>query len=227
MRLYELACACYVYAGFTDFDKTYCNFLRSTAPDLDMRNEKHREALLEWLNKFGCRQFEKSFHKQASQNLKRWYEENEHLLPPPGRMLLDLSEDELNNAEDTYKNLMNEKASSVKRVGSTGAAKILFTLRKDAFPPWDGAIRKGPPRYDESPKSYKKFLIDTRQQLLELDEECKKNGISAFELPSELGRPSSSLVKLVDEYNWVVKTRNCKPLPVDKLKKWYRWAKRT
>jgi hypothetical protein len=227
IRLYELAYACYVYVGFTNFDETYRDFLTKTAPGFDMRNENHREALLGWLNKWGCRQFEKSFHKQASQNLRLWHEKNEHLLPLPGKTLLDLSEDELNNAKVIYKNLMNEKASLVKGVGPTGASKILFALRKDVFPPWDRAMRKGSARNDGSPESYKKFLLDTKNQLLQLEVECKEYGIILSELPRILERPEASLVYLVDEYDWVVITRRCLPPPVDKLEKWYHWAKGT
>ncbi len=223
MKLYELACACYVYAGFTNFDETYCDFLEQTKSFLDMRSETHRKALLEWLNNFGCRQFEKSFYEKASQNLRVWYEEDGHLLPPLEKALQFLSDDELDNAKIAYKNLMNVKASETKRVGPTGAAKILFTLRKDAFPPWDGAIRGN--RYDDSPESYRKFLITTKQQLFQLETECKEYGISLAELPELLGRSSSSLVKLVDEYNWVTITRGCLPPTLDELETWYQWAR--
>jgi len=223
MRLYELACACYVYAGFTNFDKTYCDFLKQTKYSLDMQSETHREALLKWLNDFGCRQFEKKYYKQASQNLRVWYEEDRHLLPPLGRTLLVLSDDELDNAKIVYNNLMNIKASITKSVGPTGAAKILFTLRKDAFPPWDGAIRGN--RYDGSLESYKKFLIATKHQLLQLERECVAYGIALAELPELLGRSSSSLVKLVDEYNWVTITRGCLPPTLDELETWYQWAR--
>ena len=231
MNLYELAYACYLYGHFTNFDISYDRFLRATAPSFDMQSGAHRKALLKWLNSWGCRQFAKDFHAQASENLKHWHEDNEHLLPQLGKQLLDLSGDELDSAKMAYGSLVDVQASLRRRgsnefsksVGPTGAAKILFALRKDAFPPWDIKIRKRL-GYDGVSPSYKKYLKDVQEILHQLKAECQKHGTELSKLPQTLGRPSSSLVELVDEYNWITITNSCPPPSLNCLEMWYRWA---
>ncbi|MBN1161905.1 MAG: hypothetical protein JXA17_08160 [Dehalococcoidales bacterium] len=222
-KLYELACSCYVYAAFTKFDEAYDNLIKQIDHRIEMHNKTHLEALLQWLSKFGCRQFKKSYYIQTSKSLESWYDENEQLLPPFEKTLSKLSIKEIDNLKSLYKTLSKVKASENKTVGPTGAAKILFVLRKDVFPPWDIAIRKG--RYSGSCESYIQFLINTKQQLLQLVKECQDHGIKIDDLPKLIDRPSSSLVKLIDEYNWVNITHNCLPPTPEKIENWYQWSK--
>jgi len=222
MKLYELASACYVYAAFTNFDEAYSKFLKNTSPSLDMRNDDHLKALLEWLRAFGCRQFEKESDGGDSKTLKDWYEKDEHLLPSPSKTLLSLPKDELDKAGKIYENL-KDKEISRKTVGATCASKILFALRKDVFPLWDGEMRKKL-RQSNRITSYRQYLEYVKQEFLELDEDCKKHDIVLSKVPNELSRPWSSLIKLIDEYHWVVLTRDRKPLTASELEKWHCWA---
>ncbi|MFH0768267.1 MAG: hypothetical protein V1932_01710 [Chloroflexota bacterium] len=220
MKLYELACACYGYANFTDFDKTYRDFLDKTKPCLDVHNTEHKGALLEWLNKWGCR-IKDTFHPEIKGKLESWYDDNRSLLPSPNTNLLKILDSELERIVESYNTLQ-----TIPHIGPTCASKILFALRKDVFPPWDVAMRKKW-KYNGSAKSYKAFLIATKKQLCELDTECARYRILLSKLPSELARPQSSLVKLIDEYNWVTITKNVMPPTTDTLQKWYLWEKQT
>ncbi len=232
MRLYELAFACYRYGDFTKFDERYKSYFGEKGFNVDMENEGNWIKCLEWLTTFGCRQFKKNCHGQAARELKLWYEKNKDLLPPLGKSLLDLSESELDDAENAFRSLKSVqacergRASSPVKIGPTGAAKILFTLRIEAFPPWDDAIRKEL-KYDGSPKSYRKFLEDAKGQLRQIGAECEQYGITLSELPQKLGRSSSSLVKFIDDYNWITMTRKWPTPTVDQLEEWYKWAKQT
>lgn len=69
MKLVELAFACYIYDRMTDFNRSYHKFLEKTKPQLDISIDDHRLALLKWLNDWGCRQFYRDFHKQASEEI--------------------------------------------------------------------------------------------------------------------------------------------------------------
>ncbi len=69
MKLAELAFACYVYASMTDYDSSYIDFLGKVGKDLDLTDADHRQALITWLNQWGCRQFSKECHELASNEI--------------------------------------------------------------------------------------------------------------------------------------------------------------
>jgi hypothetical protein len=81
--------------------------------------------------------------------------------------------------------------------GTTAAAKTLFALRPEAFPPWDEPIRLsfGWRSHDES--HYRQYLALVADALLGL---AWRLHASVSEVPGLLGRPSSTPAKLVDEY---------------------------
>ena len=111
MRLYELAFACHVYNQMTDYDTSYRDFLQATnhAPDLSIT--QHCIALLEWLNKWRCRQFAKEYYELATEQIGLWYEGSAALLPPPSKPLCHLSEAEIVSACTAYGRLANRLAS--------------------------------------------------------------------------------------------------------------------
>jgi hypothetical protein len=229
MKLFELAFACHVYNGMTNFNKAYKDFLDKTNHDLDMGNENHREALLEWLNKWGNR-LEGESHTEISKKLKSWYDEYERLLTlKTGKQLLDFSDKEIDGAGKAYDTLAKitficstAKGKGHRQIGHTCASKILFALRKDVYPIWDDAMRK---KYSsEGCSTYSEYMKQSREELQELNEECQRNGIELSELPSLLDREGESLLKLLDEYRWVFITRKV-VLPSVELQKWYQWAR--
>jgi hypothetical protein len=50
-------------------------------------------------------------------------------------------------------------------------------------------------------------------------------GVSVAVLPELVERPNSSPPKLVDEYNWVVKTKRMPPPAPEELLRWAEWAR--
>jgi hypothetical protein len=232
MRLFELAYACRVYGEFTDFDADYRSFLDKTKPVLDILNPEHREYLLHWLNAWGCRQFALEFHDLASEHLITWGKKNLICLPPTESSLLTFTDADFINAGVSYADLRDLQASVRQRggysypvtFGPTGAAKILFALRSQVFPPWDTLIREHL-GYDGSQESYMEYLQWVRQELQEVIADAEAHGIAMADIVSTLGRPFSSLLKLVDEYNWVTITKGCKPPSLEDLNDWWRWAR--
>lgn len=232
MKLGELAFACHVFGLMSDYDISYKQFLDSTRPILDLRSNVHLVALLKWLNAWGCRQFSIKYHKLAAEEIKEWYGEfYQHLLPIDAT-ILTLTAGNIAMVERAYAGLVDKTASfrklsgdrkSRERVGPTGTAKILFALRPNAFIPWDGAMREefG---LDGSNHSYGEYLRKVRNDLEEVNHECKRNGFEVMDLPTKLGRPDSSITKLIDEYHWVTITRRCPPPSKEELKTWMDWS---
>jgi len=231
VKLYELAYICSIYEGVAQFDVTYLAFLDETTGGLDFSEPSHRHALLEWLNKWGCRQFAIGYHELASESILGWARQWGPELPDRLATLDRLSDEDVQRAGEAYTDLSGRLASRRTRegktydvqVGPTGAAKIMFAARPRAFPPWDDAIRQKR-GYDGSQRSYCKYLVEVREQVQQLCIEGAELGISAEDIPCRVGRPRSTLPKLIDEYNWVTLTRGITPPKPHEIAEWYRWS---
>jgi hypothetical protein len=231
MRLTELAFACYVYGRMTDFDSSYLQFLKKTKPNLDLNNKQHRMALLKWLNDWGCRQFSIKYHELASEEIRTWYQDVGNQLFSPDKTFLDLSDGDLASVRIAYTELVNRTASirtlpngdqSKVTIGPTGTAKILFALRPNSMIPWDEPMRSEF-HYDGSAGDYTEYLLCVAENLGELNETCVRMGFKLSDLPQLLGRPKSSLTKLIDEYHWVTISRKCPTPTSQELKQWVQW----
>jgi hypothetical protein len=231
MKLTEIAFACYVYGRMTDYDSSYKRFLEQTSPQLDLRLERHLMVLLKWLNEWGCRQFAKDYHVLAASGIREWYEKAGHKLLQIDKTLASLAESDIAIVELAYGDLVGRTASYRKSssgaktavdVGATGASKILFVLRPDGLIPWDEPIRKEMD-LNSSASSYVRYLNIAKRHLEELSRHCAEKGIALRDLPVKLGRPESSVAKLVDEFFWVTVSRKC-PVPEDEsLRRWVSW----
>lgn len=232
MRLHELAYACPLYGAFTNFDKSIRKFRDETKPALNLNKRAHRQALLVWLNSWGCRHLAKHHHSMASNALLKWGRRYLDRLPHDGLRLVELPEPALDSAAAAYADLMGRRASMrltdsrsiAVTFGPTAATKVLYALRPKAFPPWDDPIRKDL-GYDGSRDSYRKFLSTIQKQILCLEEEAAQLGIKASEISTLVGRRKSSLPKLIDEYYWVTITKKCRPPTEKELESWMCWAR--
>jgi len=231
MTLSELAFACLVYGGLTDYDESYLHFLKKAGGSVDLGNPDHREALLVWLNRWRCRQFAKSWHQHASAELLSWHNEYGSALFPRDRDLWELSEQELASVGHAYGSLSRRIAAYRKRnggrspvrFGPIGAAKILFAIRPRALLPWDNAIQESR-GYDGSRASYLSFLRYVKSVLDELARSCQRHGFELADLPHQLDRRDSTVTKLIDEYHWVTITRKCRPPDSETLQRWAAWS---
>lgn len=231
MKLAELAFACYVYGRMTDYDRSYLQFLKETSPQLDLGKEQHRKALLNWLNDWGCRQFAVDYHELASEEIYGWYQDVGNWLFSLGKTLLDLSDSDFALVRAAYAKLVNRTASertlrdgrqAKVEFGPTGTAKILFALRSDALIPWDASIRSKF-RFVGSANDYADYLRLVKKNLEELNEACERNSHKLSDLPQLLGRPKSTLAKLIDEYFWVTVSRKCPAPTSEELMQWAQW----
>lgn len=231
MLLYELAYACRIYAA--TFDAALTRFRSAVDPMLDLENSNHRGALLEWLNKWGCRQFAKNDHRRASQELVDWWrQQRADALPRRGISWTDLSGQYIDIIEGAYRTLVASIASVRRRksvdyevrFGPAGAAKILYVLWPNAVAPWDDAIREEL-GLDGSPESYRTFLTEiVPSQIESLRLDAVRFEIPLRSVPACLGRPESSLPKMVDEYFWVTITQKYRLPSKARMQEWAKWA---
>lgn len=208
MRLEQLKTACAEYSrDGKSFDDATRNFRRDKGPVFGL-------PLMTWLNRWGCRQFATAQHGTALGELRKWDEAHRRLLPREDASLMSVSGEGLVTLAGAYDGLRSLLAAHKRRTGSlvsvrfgpTGAAKVLYALRPNCCPPWDAPIRKhfG---WDGGGASYLRFLHKVREEIDHLVKDASCAGLEAAEIPQKVGRPDSSLPKLVDEYYWITITR--------------------
>ena len=230
MKLFELAYACRLYGQLAAFDRPLDDLWHVAGPLLDPMRPEHRVALFKWLNAWGCRQFSIAHHSStASDSLVEWSSAWLAKLPAQRTDLTELTPDVLDVSAAAYERLRDARASwrtlpggrsSSVRFGPTGAAKTLFALRPETFPPWDDPIRVKL-GFGADVTGFRAYLQWVATTLRTVADEA---GVPVGALPDLLGRPLSSPPKLIDEYNWVVITRSCVPPTLDELARWTDWA---
>ena len=210
MRLDELAWACQLFGELAGVDTASADLNQATSGRVDLADPVHAKALLVWLNKWGCRQFAIAGHAEAAAMLADWGSVWMTRLPRPGESLSNLRPRRLETVADAYDDVRQRAAShrgaSTVTVGATGAAKLLHALRPRVLPPWDAPIRAAL-SLDGGRDSYLDYLLDVQEQVRGIEQEAAARGIAAKDIPKVLGRPASSLPKMIDEYYWITLTR--------------------
>ncbi|HTN81852.1 MAG TPA: hypothetical protein VMK16_19445 [Acidimicrobiales bacterium] len=205
MRLDELAYTCRLFGEIAGDDIASADLHAATGKRIDLSDPAHAKAVLVWLNKWGCRQFAIAH---------RWVAR----LPRPGASLATLKPRQLAVAADAYADVKVRTASTrstksggiaIVTVGATGAAKLLHALRPKVLPPWDDPIRAAL-GLDGSRDSYLTYLERVQHDVRSIEAEAAARGIT--NVPAALGRPTSSLPKMIDEHYWITLTHG---LPAD------------
>jgi hypothetical protein len=227
MNIGQLAVAVYVYQCFTRYDESYRAFRKATGATCDLANPANRNELLIWLNKWGCRIDLKNHRRRASDELRDWYKQVCQKLPSRRAKLWELSDEELSSCANIFNALASKRTSGKRRRNylkgrPTAAAKILFALRPNVFPLWDRKISAEKDVLDSG--GYLSFLKRTKAEVLQLADECKRRGMSIDDLPKKLGGQWSSVLKLIDEYNWVTITKGAVLPDPDRLTQWLSWS---
>lgn len=231
MTLAELAFCCYCYGRRTEYDRAYVAFLRATNGNPNVNDPPHRQAIIEWLNDWGCRQFAIEHHDLAKDELSNWYTHYSESLPGPDIHIWELTDNDYMNLRQAYDSLASCTASlrrrgnnqSRVRFGATGTAKILFSLRPNSFAPWDEAIRDSL-GHDGTANSYVEYLQTISALLKGFRPLCEQQGFTLNELPTKLFRPNSSVPKLIDEYYWMTISQNWQPPDTNTLQNWAKWS---
>ncbi len=232
INLAVLSFGSYVYGLLSDkSDGGYLDLLKRT-PELNLEKPQDRKWLLQWLNRWGCRQFKKSDHDLVLREIEDWNLKFVPVLFPKEKALLALNDAEIAVVECAFNDLAERTASTRKRrtadpcsvrFGPVGAAKILFASRPRALLPWDTPIYShfG---WAGSGADYVKFLRGVSKCLSGIGEECTKRGLVLEELPVRFDRPNSTSVKLIDEYLWVTITKKVQIPSREKFEEWLEWS---
>jgi hypothetical protein len=201
----DLAIALRTYAAITGYDSSLEALRVATKGGVDLTIPAHRDALLGWLRAWGCRHLRRTDNERSSKVLADWWLEHSGALPPLAVDLTFLKASQVDQAARACSALARTPAAgrTVQArdldvvFGNTAAAKTLFALRPEAFPPWDESIRLsfGWRSFDES--HYRQYLELVADALLGLSWRLHAR---VSEVPGLLGRPTSTPVKLVDEY---------------------------
>jgi hypothetical protein len=231
--LSEVAFSCCVYDSIENFNKTFNDFIDATKPSINLSDSNHRNALIKWLNQWGCR-YKKEDHEMLSESIATWILYNGSNLPQVNVNLWELNKDDLIKIGQAYEDLAGRYASYqisgekkvLKRIGPTGASKILFAIRPNCLIPWDDPIRAqfGFNEIYYASSSYIDYLQYSCSLFSKL---CSRYNFNLLDLPKQLDRPQSTVPMIIDHYYWITVTRKCN-IPDHKLfSKWAYWSRAT
>lgn len=232
LKLIDVLFACRYYSAVTGFDKSIQKFQQATSPGINLSLDAHRMALLKWLNDWGCRHIAIKFHRRASDAIRDWWKEHETHLPPNDANLAALTPDQIALAAEAYESLkgleigrhaVKQRRNPVRiPMGDTAAAKTLFAIKSNSLPPWDEPIRK-----KLNGQDYKAYLATCRGTAQALMEEARQRGENPDRIPELVGRPDSSLAKIIDECNWAYLTRGYQKITPEELRRIQDWSRRS
>jgi len=214
VTLGKIAIAGLLFNSLTRYNKSLMKLRSATGDKLDLEIRKHRDALMDWLNDWGCRHLAKDNHQIASRSILDWYRSSSAALFDDKTPLWQLEDREIRAAANAYGSLKDKIGArrsrygnkSEVRVGPTAASKVLFVVRPKALMPWDDAMRVAF-NLDESPESYFEYLVEIRHLTLHVGDLCRNKGFRIDDFPQKLGRPNSTVLALVNEYIWITETR--------------------
>jgi hypothetical protein len=227
ITLCKLAVAGLMFDSLTPYNKSLALFRTATGDSIDLANSEHRNALLKWLNDWGCRHLSEDQHPVASQSILNWYQTNCATLFNNQKPLWELEKHEIETVAHAYGSLKDKTGARRVRggkkreihIGATAASKILFAIRPKAMMPWDDAIRKSS-GCDGSPLSYAGYLSMIRDLTFHIDTLCRRRGFQIEDLPEKIGRPNLTVVALINEYAWVTETRKVTLPSSETLAQW-------
>jgi hypothetical protein len=216
MTLAELAFASFVFSRFGG--GAYERLWEEVNGCVDLSILDHQLATIRWLSAWGIRAIPKTYHNSSSVMSKQmglWYRNNE--LFDHNQNLHELTDADFVLVGNAYEDLLN-----VKCVGPTAAAKILFVVRPKALMMWDNAIRTEL-QHSGTSQSYICFLRWAQARILEIRELCEEHAFELRDLSNRLGRPNSTIPKLLDEYLWITITKGLMPNKAD-FQRWVEWC---
>jgi len=227
VTLGKIAVAGLLFNSLTPYNASLGDFRSSTANRLDLSIKEHLDALMHWLNAWGCRHLSVDQHDIASNSILKWYQADGASLFTNEKPLWDVDDGELEIAARAYGSLKDETGARRVRggskrkvhIGPTAASKVLFAIRPKALMPWDEAMRISFD-CDGSPKSYFKYLVEIRDLTLHIEKLCRNKGFQIDDLPEKVDRPRSTVIELINEYIWITETRKIKLPSSETLTQW-------
>jgi hypothetical protein len=210
--LEEVRATLAAFTAVTGDDRRSKELLVATGERIDLSFTTHRDAVLDWLRHWGCRHLRRADHARSSETLLAWWTGHAADIPAGNATLDRLGAAALADAGRAYAALAGSPAARRRlgdrqvevAFGGTAAAKTMFALRPQVFPPWDEPIRLAFGWIGRDAAHYEAFLGMAGDAL---DGLSRRVGVPVEALPEVLGRPESTPAKIVDEYLWITLTR--------------------
>jgi len=189
-----------------------------TGPALNLRypdSNGHAQALLKWLNNWGCRIDAKS-SQALFESWGNWFRKWRRRLPDVE--LVDAGERDLDIVADAYDALL-----AIHGLGPTSVSKLLFAVRPETAMAWDDPIQKEFGLVGDR-AGYRRMLTLSKAEAENLVADAARRGIADWRtIPDEVGRSGHTLPKLLDEYHWVTITRRHQIPALEDLQRWTTW----
>jgi hypothetical protein len=203
----RLAHSIAVFNGYANVDRSWHEFVDRTAPGVDLGRPDHRRLMRRWLNSWGCRiRYPRDGEPDLfDEGTAAWWAGFGAALP--GGLLRLATDDDLTALGDAYAALAATPAGPTRTLGPTAAAKALYALRPETVMPWDAAIAVALHGARDG-AAFTRHLSLGRDWAEAL---AAQTGIDDAALPAFLGRPGVSLAKILDEYTYVLITRQGGP----------------
>ena len=198
------------------FDRTLEAARNDIGRHPDLANLGHARRLRIWLNQWVCRiGYPGTGSDVFADSLATWWDSAKDTLPPEDKRLAVLAEADLQAVSSAYGDLYIRPAAvskngRIRRVGPTAAAKLLYFVRPCAVTAWDKAIsiRTGG-GHDQA--AFLRHLTTCRGWAVSLEGEGRELGLKPAEIGPYLGRPTSSVAKLIDEWLYATITGGLGP----------------
>lgn len=194
------------FGGYAQPDKSWAALTLATAPAIDLAVAEHQAAMHVWLNAWGCRIRKRRVDEPDvfGQGVGGWWERWHSALPTFDTWMADLTDAQLDGLAECFTDLVAARVAPTRSLGPTAASKMLFALRPNTFMPWDEMIaqRLHGSRDGAAYASHQRLGREWARDLL------AESGMAESALAEDLGRPGRSLAKMIDEYCYLVFTRD-------------------
>ncbi|MDA1174544.1 MAG: hypothetical protein O2826_08525 [Chloroflexi bacterium] len=222
-QIFHLALACYAYDAMTTYSRSLAELGRLAGSPPNLGNQYHRDAGFNWLNAWKTRMPRRKFDDAE---LGDWFQRHAATLPPVGRQLWELSNEEVRATDRAYDDLCRTNGWG----RGTAASKVLFVLRPEALQPCDAGMRDS--LKDDLDKSttaglggYGKFLEFSRDKAKAIKIQCEEVGVDIGDLPSRLNQPKATVAALINEYLWFKYAGAARKFPsTEQVAEWVEWA---
>ena len=200
--LADLREAATTFAALGDVDRATRELQATTGNAVDLGLPSHRDALLRWLNAWGCRiRTPRPGEPTPFQDsVAAWWEDWRGALP--SRPLYGLRDSEIAQLGEAHSSLAALPATlgaTPRTLSSTAAAKTLFALRPRTAMPWDVAIALALHSARDG-EAFARHLQLGREWAGAL---LVETGLTEPQLAAAAGHPGATLAKLLDEYCYV------------------------
>lgn len=214
----------YHHTASSDEDNGYRTLLDSTVistlrtdPVKLTREQVRDEIIIGFLNPWGCRLAINNSDFLASCIIKATIQINEDLQSLNGAKLIDL---DLKNSETAIKNCYQTMVDIRNNFSHTAASKLLHMINPELFVMWDGPMRNGYRKHYDiraDASGYFEYMKKMQEGLRKVSQSflSAHKGCPAEFLAEKLEiKPTKTIVKHLDEYNWITITKEAKLPPI-------------